>query len=284
MMIAAVILQCEASGSVSPGNYNHLLTTKGDIRNPRIDSSEINDDWYRFIIHKLVYGCQNPSDLLKNKVRFITFNYDTSLDYHLLRGLSSIDLLGPDITSEFLDNDRIIHVYGSIHPKIPTNSEFIDLKSMKTLGSFELNNLAARAALKPITAALDHCLRAAKTLRTVDPHDKEVNKPSLEMAKYFIQNSSVIYILGYGFDENNNLRIGLDPYLKYSEKNHKSVLFTNFGDVNNINKRVSRLMFGAADRFLSQSIHNHIESIDYAEKSTRTVYEALEKDFESLEG
>src|SRR6185369_12980112 len=38
----------------------------------------VQNDWYRFIIHKIITKCKQSKDILENKVTFVTFNYDTS--------------------------------------------------------------------------------------------------------------------------------------------------------------------------------------------------------------
>jgi hypothetical protein len=73
LMIAAVILECEAVWLKLRGNQNRQQRfTPGPI--PRtasdVDVRRFNDAWCRFIVHKLVYGCVESADLLKNNVHF----------------------------------------------------------------------------------------------------------------------------------------------------------------------------------------------------------------------
>jgi hypothetical protein len=58
--------------------------------NPADRSPLTQNNWCRFIVHKLVYGCLDGAALLSNKVNFVTFNYDLSLEHRLRRGLSSL--------------------------------------------------------------------------------------------------------------------------------------------------------------------------------------------------
>jgi hypothetical protein len=62
------------------------------------------------------------------------------------------------------------------------------------------------------------------------------------------------------------------------------VMFTNYGDINTINKRASSQFFRAPHHFLESTLYRLPGSGSYAEKSVRTVYDALEKDFEGVEG
>jgi hypothetical protein len=166
LMIAAVILECEAKWLLLPRNQNNNDGSKPD-------------DWYRFIVHKLVYGCTKSSELFNNIVRFITFNYDASLEYHLFRALTAIDILQRDDVEKFLNDDRIIHVYGAVHPQIPTDADAIDWDTAQNLGQVFAAPLNHEKEFQSRKAFLDRCLAASTNLRTVDPHDKEDNEEFL---------------------------------------------------------------------------------------------------------
>jgi hypothetical protein len=294
LMIAAVILECEAIWLRERANQNHRVTTpNAPIANRQI----YRDDWYRFIVHKLVYGCRESTELLKNDVHFITFNYDTSLEYHLNKALTSIDLLRSADVEQFLGYNRIIHVYGSVHrPDIqgpgllwlpPVDEHAIDLNAAESLGRPFASPLNHADEFSPRKTFLDLCLGASANLRTIDPHDKEEDQESLTRAREWIADAGLVYILGYGFDRNNNRRVGIEPLLSNSPKHSgKSVMFTNFRDINTINKSASHLFYGDYESFTGerQSIHGDPLTGNYVEKSVRTIYEALEKDFYALEG
>lgn len=70
----------------------------------------------------------------------------------------------------------------------------------------------------------------------------------------------------------------------YGKNNNKSVFFTNFGDINRVNKRASKLFFGVDHKiFTGSPAVEHTGNDNLYERSIRTVYEALELDFESFE-
>ena len=94
--------------------------------------------------------------------------------------------------------------------------------------------------------------------------------------------AKIVYILGYGFDENNNERAGLRQYLGQGRLN-KTVMFTNYNDLNIINKKASQLMLNRYDGFDGKTSVGNPENDGYAEKSVRNVYDALEMDFYALE-
>jgi hypothetical protein len=281
LMIAAAILECEARWNRLGRNINHepklINALIEEVARSPDKLPKGRDDWYRFIVHKLVYGCKTSRDIFKNKVHFITFNYDTSLEYHLSRALTSIDLFEADDIEEFLGNNRIVHVYGAVHEGVPVESDIIDLTFAQRLG--EPPKALTTEWLGGIEDLLNRYHIAGEFLLTIDPHDKDGDKASLKLAKQWISQGEVVYILGYGFDPNNSDRIGLDGLFK----RRRTVMFTNFGDINTVNKRASNQFFNDPSHFLESTLYRLPGSGSYGEKSVRTVYEAFEKDFDAVE-
>jgi len=171
MMIAAAILECEAAKVVRKG-------------------------WYRYIVHKLVYGCAQSADLFKNDMRFISFNYEASLEYHLFKALRSIDIIKPDDARQFITVDRIVHPYGCVHTDIPSDEDFIDITVAKTLGEKFSTPLSFAKDFEPRQVFLDRCLAASENLKTIDPHDKEQDDASLARAQQWIRDAGVFTSLG----------------------------------------------------------------------------------------
>jgi hypothetical protein len=127
---------------------------------------------------------------------------------------------------------------------------------------------------------LDEVYVASSGIRVIDPTDKESDHDLIEAAKQFLKDARCVYILGYGFDENNNKRLGLSALHRGS---NKCVLFTNYNNSNRINKSASRMLIGDPYQFLTASSHGDQRTGFYFERSTRDTYEALELDFDALE-
>jgi len=269
LLIAMVILECEARWRHTQRNQN------------RSKEDKAKDAWYRFIIHKLVYDCQHSADLFQNNVKFITFNYDVSLERILYQAISDMDLFDQGDVLKFLSEDRIVHVYGAIDDDVASKEPPIDLTVATTLGDANELDLRGTAGFEQRKNLIDRCFIAAQLIRTVDPHDKEEDAAALQTAKKWIEDAGVVYILGYGFDDSNNRRIGLDA-LHY-HKHKAAVMFTNFGDLNVINKKASSLFYGMRTAFLDGAIQGNPLDGFYAEKSIRNVYDALNMDFDALE-
>jgi len=70
LLIAWVILECE----------DRALDEGRNINRPRQTGAKFGDDWVRFVIHQIAINCRKSKDLLDNRVSFITFNYDLSLE------------------------------------------------------------------------------------------------------------------------------------------------------------------------------------------------------------
>lgn len=255
LMIAAAILECEAAVQHRGGG------------------------WYRFIVHKLLQGCRTSADLLRNNVRFVTFNYDASLEHHLFAALDATDILDRADVERFLEKDRIIHTYGCVHKGIPAQSDFVDHPTAQHLGREFNQPLNMGAEFETRKKFLDQCLASSLDLRTIDPHDKEDDPDLLARAQNWIDQARIIYILGYGFDPENNRRIGLDPCLRTGTK---AVLFTNFNDIPSVTQRASKVCCGNLTSFSGRPALGDLKG-RYFEKSARNVYEAFSMDFPELE-
>jgi len=120
LLIAWVILECEIRDASGRGNENRYLMLENspylDDRNRtiQIDKTKFKDNWYRFIVSKIVSDCKTAADLKNNKVTFVTFNYDISLEHHLRSSLNAYDLFQGNPAAEFL-GDRVLHVYGGVN-------------------------------------------------------------------------------------------------------------------------------------------------------------------------
>ena len=312
LTIAWVILECEAVHRAEKGNVNRrtILENSPDRAvqesSHRIDVTKYKDDWYRFILYKIASECEQSKSLLENKVTFVTFNYDVSLENYLYQGLSSIDLFERDtgLINEFLGSDRVFHVYGKVRENPFEDTEYGTLGRGKP---YKISEASIIASLTPqyyeglndhykryskeyqpyYKEAFEQAYLAPKNIQTIGStkhHQIEI----IESAKKVIGRADCVYIIGYGFDEQNSNRLDLNGSLRIKSlpNSPPPVLFTNFEDNNLINKRASRVFLGHESGFLpTRSLqgglaegHNH-----YYEKSIRNAYDAFERDFDSME-
>ena len=158
---------------------------------------KIKNDWCRFVIHKIVFGCKRSSDLLENRVRFVTFNYDVSLETALYAALSHIELFEPRDIDEFLGNNRVIHVYGKIREVPPVQTAIISWNAQAD-NPQSMDDGARGEYLMQGLEFLNQIYFASKGLRVIDPSDKTTDRDALEAAVEVIRQAKAVYILGYG--------------------------------------------------------------------------------------
>ena len=276
LMIAWVLLECEAIYRKHKVNLNRY-------ENPDITKSA--DNWYRFLVHKLVTGCADGNDLLRNNVSFVTFNYDVSLEYELYRSLKAISQFSEgNVIDKFFEGGRFIHVYGKIRQNTTDDlpDTTLDIFAKLGPGPTHVSPTAFIEFCQEFNNLLDISYEASKTIRTIAPYEKTASG-EITKAKETIMDANVVYILGYGFDENNSKLLGLYDSLHIGKTQGKTILFTNFNDHNQVNKKASRVigspraMLAGAPEITTTEIGSHCE------KSRRTVYDALAFDFDSPE-
>jgi hypothetical protein len=281
LLIAWVILECEYRYEQNRSNLNRreaLLDSPLEsdrVRVKNISLQKYKDNWCRFLIHQIAINCKSSSDILKNTVHFVTFNYDISLERALSSGLSHIELFQHDDIENFLANGRVVHVYGKVRenpferpPQLAWQNQALNTERVSVQQLVEYEDF------------LNQIYYASRGIRVIDPDDKGADQGAIDAAVSAIRNAAHVYILGYGFDENNSARLNLQESLRAVKPTRQSVSFTNFGNSNRINKRASKVFFRNEAYFSSEM--PQVASLDQSryEKSHRDVYEALELDFD----
>jgi hypothetical protein len=287
LLIAWVILECESVQLRNEGNANRRETLINSPymvdreRTKGLDPKNFKDDWCRFVIHQLAIRCESSADIFRNAVRFVTFNYDISFERALYRGLQLIEMFKPEHVKEFLDKNRVMHVYGKVRenpfeqpPELKWSEQSRDPK--------DLQSPPLAQHLLEYKVFLDELYAASQGIHVIDPADKETNKDTIKKAIDEIDPTKYVYILGYGFDENNSDRLDLPRLLHYERAKEKYVFFTNFGDINRVTKRASKIFFGRSNQFAPGVLVESGGSNRY-ERSFRNVYEALELDFDQFD-
>jgi hypothetical protein len=177
----------------------------------------LQGDWYTYLYKKMIQGLETPEELLRiseNKVSFVTFNYDRSLEHYLfsnLYGLLKNAGVKEEVIAAKLAEIPIIHVYGNTG-YLPWEKHPSDL---------------------PYAIYGDHrttpgrmALRTHEMINLI--YDERKDSPELEKAKELIQKTDRIIFLGFGYDEINLSILGLPDLLK-----GKTVLGTAFNSTEN---------------------------------------------------
>jgi hypothetical protein len=182
---------------------------------------------------------------------------------------------------KFFEPPRALHIYGAIRsiaaPPLPFWPDH--RRDPTSLAGDQISDYQMK-----FKELLDEAYVASQGLRVIDPHDKHANKEIIETAQKQLAQAKCVYILGYGFDDNNNRRLDLRTHLAHEYNANKSVYFTNLGDINRVNKRASKVLYGRDDQIFTGSplVLRPGGGCVY-ERSVRNVYEALELDFEGFE-
>ena len=242
---------------------------------------EINyeNDWYRFIIHKLTAGCPDIPTFIQNEVSFITFNYDVSLEYELCRGLSALKRLSQNNTIQtFLGEKRITHVFGRIRQDPFLAPPQFD---RQVLAGPVGDPKSAQQWLQSVEL-MDRIYEASSRLNIISPGKATAVSADIVEARRNIWEARCVYILGYGFDRANSELLELPEHL-HLDRTEKMVMFTNYKDAGIVNKNAARL-FGVSPNELLQPGGRIVPSgAGWCEKSIKNVYNSLAVDFNSPE-
>lgn len=144
------------------------------------------DNWYTTLANWLGNSLE---ELPKNRLTILTFNYDRSLDYYLVRTVQARFELDEDAAAAALKGVKIIHLYGQVgalpwqdHKDIPE----------RPYG---------------FTGAPGEVIAAAKGLRLIfEEHSQE----GFDRARAYVGSARLTVALGFGCHPDNCQRIGFD--------------------------------------------------------------------------
>lgn len=265
LVIAHVILERTLDWKKNANNENRESQTKSQTKPQTKRDHRKEDDWYKFIVDRLTRECKNFDELKEkneNQVKFITFNYDMSLELELYERLSSIHLYAnaKDKMRAFVKS-LIVHVYG-----------YCD--------SLEFNGREEKEKLQK-------AFEMSGSIKVIMPEKIDTRRADGEMvdARETLKEAKIVYILGYGFDDNNNALLDLKENLGFNGMGHsvtrKSVYFTNFEDRNLINKKAGMILCNYPSAFLNENIYQKTgQRLFTCEKSTKNTFNALADDFD----
>jgi len=182
--------------------------------------SVLQGDWYTYLYKKMIEGLDTPEELLRiaeNKVCFITFNYDRSLEHYLfsnLYGLLKNARVPKNEIAAKLTKIPIIHVYG--------RTGYLPWEKYADVTNPLIVPYAGFDSILPGEIAI----QTQKMINLI--YDERKNAPELEEAKELISNANNVFFLGFGYDEMNLSILGLPGSLQ-----DKHVIGTAFGYTEN---------------------------------------------------
>lgn len=168
-------------------------------------SKKPEQDWYFYLYNRMTGALTSPDDLdryKRNKVTFITFNYDRSLEHYFNESFyhsfyDSFSNRPPYITDIF--PFEIIHVYG----------EFAPLTWQVERGGYKYGLNRAENDNKVLAEGLTDNIRVI-----YDRTDDDIT----DNAKKIISKAKRVFFLGFGFAEENLKVLGLPGNLSFGQE------------------------------------------------------------------
>jgi hypothetical protein len=163
-----------------------ILITYVLIRYENLDNIYANHDWYQYLWNKMN---KKFEDFDENKISFITFNYDRSLETYLLNCLMYSFGKNKFESFEKLKPIPIIHVYGK-----PGKTEFDDPSNYTEFGE----NLVDPEKL----------LKTSENIKIM--HEDFSKDQEFTKAYELLKVADQVIIVDLGYDEANLLRLKID--------------------------------------------------------------------------
>lgn len=155
-----------------------------------------DDDWIDYLFKLMIEGAHDPETFLKNRVGFVTFNYDRTLERWLFVKIQHSFGLNEEESLKVLKAFPILHVYGDLGEFMPYDT--------------------------PFRAWLAACQR----IRTIFEVDETY--PPLHQAIELLKKAERVCFLGFGF-HNENIKV-LD--IPNSMSHMKMIVASRFGVTN----------------------------------------------------
>jgi hypothetical protein len=160
------------------------------------------NDWYSWLYAKMIEDINSPeelSKLIENRISFITFNYDRSLEHYLfenLYGLFKNANVSREQVAGIINQFEFIHVYGQIG-KLPWQEG--DFSEDPSTSDDDRNGI-----IKYGDNTFDPYLVARKAQKYIDVmYSSRKDSKSLIGARKIIESAENIVFLGFGYDKQN---------------------------------------------------------------------------------
>jgi hypothetical protein len=156
-------------------------------------NADDKEHWYSYMWNLMIQDVNNILQLQNNRIKFISFNYDRSLEYFLHLATKNTFGVGDEDAQQALRGLDILHVYGSLgkfhyHPGDNVRQYLNDLN--------------------------DVSLQIAANSIEIIPEARDDSKAFM-IARNLCEKAQNIGFLGFGFDLLNIERLGLTDVLKW---------------------------------------------------------------------
>lgn len=214
-----------------------------------------NFGWYQYLWSKMIDGVENIGQLKGNNLTIITFNYDRSLEYYLMRAIQKMFGVSEMDAAEVFKNIRIKHVYGKLgkfyweknyleNNENDTSKDYMletnpftpwDIKVffrlMGSVGEYgmEYEDFQQGRAVLTEDARRQIISRFNFAVKEITTYYENIEEDKTQ--EYFkdLQDAYRIYFLGFGYDEQNLKSLGLIPTSSIRLKDQVRIWGTAYG-------------------------------------------------------
>ncbi|MDD5081437.1 MAG: hypothetical protein PHC58_05560 [Candidatus Omnitrophica bacterium] len=160
------------------------------------------ENWLRILFGK-EFRFKSEKELMgkldSNPVRFITFNYDRTLEHFIFNALMNYYNLTREQAFQLYQKIEIFHVYGKLAPlEWESKNNEVSLKYGEDVSDI----------LQGISDLLYSCV---SNIKVID-EDREEEANIINKCQHFIIDSDRVYLLGFGFLESNYSLLGIEEY------------------------------------------------------------------------
>lgn len=238
-----------------------------------------DNNWIKFFLNKLIIGCTTDDKgcIVESKINqsienvdIITFNYDMSFEFFIADFLARVEAIkgqASDLMNKL--EEKIHHVYGKIY-----NFNYENLGCLPAAKS-SLNRYGEYNTNYNIQKICQEAVNCSKNLHVIGGDKQQSLYNQMELYRKKVHNAKKIIILGYGFDDENNHLVGINPFMSptgYEEfmRNinliHSNFLFQYFPKMHITNykrsmrierKFLSDLFYESEKHFASRVIWSH---------------------------
>jgi hypothetical protein len=172
-------------------------------------SNSIKGDWYSYLYQKMIEGLDTKKDLLRiheNKISFITFNYDRSLEHYLFEtywGLLKNAGVNWFEAAKAFAKIPIYHVYGKIGNLPYQLDEEPDLNKIYDSNWIKYGH----KNVEPFEASM----KIHKMINLI--YEDRIKDIDIEIARKMIGDSDKVLFLGFGYDKRNLKLLGVPELL-----------------------------------------------------------------------
>ena len=176
------------------------------------------NSWYQYILNKIR---SSPEEIADNKISFITFNYDRSLDHYLYNSIRiSYGMKEKDI-KDIMDQIPILHIHGRLQ-NLPWQGH----------GGREYGSEVTPEVIKA-------CAGEIKIV-----HEDSTTDTDVVRARQIIKNAVNVHFLGFGYLESNMKKLGFPEVGRPAMGTAKG--YTK-NEINNLTQRYKKLSLNKDD-------------------------------------